>query len=466
LYSGSNVTASSINGYILTSNNVGYYLAPTSIVEYYGTSTSVVTGVPNGIAITANQQYGILEINLTGTPGSTWVYPETTNEIYIRTSLILTAGEFNLDSDHVTSGGGRSINVESGASITRVSGFIRSETEDGSGVVKWNINTNSTYVIPFGYDAANYIPFTFQQTSGNAGVVQLGTYRTIANNTPYPPTVTHVRDGNGIDNSPSTVDRFWNITVPGTTSANLTFSYVASEGSGIVSPRAQRWEPVTAGWYPPAGVQSNPTSNTTLATGITAFNTWWTLSALGSPLPIELASFNVNKSGTSAIISWVTASEINNDFFNVEKSADGLHFESISKIQGAGTSSTPLHYTINDSNPFNGINYYRLKQTDYDGHFTYSDIKTISFTKNGSFTVYPNPSNVNTAITIEFPEIGAYEIKIADAAGKIIYTTTAQAGDDMQFHLNPADFQLKGGMYLLSLIGENSSYNQKLLLEN
>lgn len=96
LYSGSSTVPSSINGYMTTFNRVNYQLDANSIVEYYGTATSTITGIPNGIASTNAQKYGILDINFTGSAGTTWVYPESDNEVFVRTQLILGEGEFNL----------------------------------------------------------------------------------------------------------------------------------------------------------------------------------------------------------------------------------------------------------------------------------------------------------------------------------------------------------------------------------
>ncbi len=464
LYSGSSLTASSINGFISALNRVNYYLNANSTVEYYGTSTSVVTGVPNGIATTTNQQYGNLEINFTGAAGSTWVYPETADEVHIRTALILTEGEFNLDNNHNTASGGLPINLETGATASRTNGFIRSETEDGSGVVRWNITANGSYTIPFGYDVSNYIPFMFQQTSGNAGRISIGTYRTNAANLPYPPTVTHVRDLNGVNNSLQTVDRFWNMSVPGAAGANLLFSYVPSEGAGIISPRAQLWEPVSQGWFLPAGIQSNPTAVTTLANIQSSFNTWWTLSALASPLPIELMEFLAKKSGEQVILTWKTQTEINNDFFTVERSQNGLQFEILGTVSGAGTSNNPNSYGMTDFHPLKGKSYYRLKQTDYDGHFTYSQNVSISFEPVESFSVYPNPAFQGNKITVEFPEEGNYDISITALDGKTLYHTTVDISNGMM-KSDLAGFTAAPGMYILQVFGSSGIHSRKITVK-
>ena len=102
---------------------------------------------------------------------------------------------------------------------------------------------------------------------------------------------------------------------------------------------------------------------------------------LFSTLPIELLRFTAVAKDTYVQIDWLTATEINNDYFNVERSADGLNFNSMSKINGAGNSTEVLSYSSVDERPLDGISYYRLKQTDYDGETSYSNIEAVAFNK-------------------------------------------------------------------------------------
>lgn len=114
-------------------------------------------------------------------------------------------------------------------------------------------------------------------------------------------------------------------------------------------------------------------------------------------LPIELLSFEVKKHEEStAEISWTTASEINNDYFVIEKSIDGVNWNEITKISGAGNSNDIKNYFYTDKLQTIGNIYYKLKQVDYDGTSSYSDIKTIRSNQietTESFSIYPNPIN-------------------------------------------------------------------------
>lgn len=464
LYSGDIARSSSINGFTFGNNRVAYNLEATSIVEYYGNATSIITGIPNGVANGTDQKYGFLEINFTGTAGSTWVYPETSGEVFIRSGLVLTEGEFNLDEDHVSDTGGRVITLESGATIARTSGFIRSETEDGSGKVLWDIALNGTYVIPFGYDASNYIPLTYQQTSGTTGMLETCTYRSAADNQPFPPTVTHVRDVNGVDNSAYTVDRFWFIYAPGAAISSITYSVVASESSGILSPRAQLWEPGTQGWFPPAGTQSNPTGTTTQAAGLTSISGWWTLAAASNPLPVELIRFDVIRQSDKVRLQWTTATEINNDYFTVERSADGLQFSELSVIDGAGNSVTPIDYEFDDVHPLKGINYYRLKQTDFDGNFSYSPVEFVVFNDRREWALFPNPAISSDFVELVLPVEGYYRIYVTDLSGKYVSEHRLNASDRLSVKLPVKEYFKKEGIYMMTISGNTNHWSTKVII--
>ncbi len=94
-------------------------------------------------------------------------------------------------------------------------------------------------------------------------------------------------------------------------------------------------------------------------------------------LPIELVKFSADYLNSNIMISWTTASEINNDFFTIERSKDGKDFHSIGMVYGAGNSNKMLNYEFIDYNTSDGITYYRLKQTDFDGKFEYSKIIAV-----------------------------------------------------------------------------------------
>jgi len=144
-----------------------------------------------------------------------------------------------------------------------------------------------------------------------------------------------------------------------------------------------------------------------------------------NPLPMSLLSFDARIHGDHIVITWTTISENNNEYFTVEKSKDAINFESAGTLKGAGNSNELLEYSLNDYSPFPGVSYYRLKQTDFDGKFTYSNIAAVDFKNTDEFAVYPNPFKASLSIEInEAPVIGLTELRIYNTIGKEeLYTT-------------------------------------------
>ncbi len=132
---------------------------------------------------------------------------------------------------------------------------------------------------------------------------------------------------------------------------------------------------------------------------------------IDSPLPIELLNFNAeNYSETTVNVTWQTASEIDNDYFTVERSANGQHWQSIGQVNGAGNSSVLLSYNLFDQNPLNGVSYYRLKQTDFNGDFTYSDPESVYRNQQDATApvIFPNPAK--NVFTISAENVDRFEI--------------------------------------------------------
>lgn len=110
-----------------------------------------------------------------------------------------------------------------------------------------------------------------------------------------------------------------------------------------------------------------------------------------SPLPIELLSFEPTLVKNQVKLEWATATEINNDYFVIERSSDLNNWLTINQTNGVGNSLSIVEYLAFDETPLNGIAYYRLKQVDVDGTFSYSDIKTIESNDSNAISYYPNP---------------------------------------------------------------------------
>ena len=158
-------------------------------------------------------------------------------------------------------------------------------------------------------------------------------------------------------------------------------------------------------------------SNSTLAarTMMSGFGTM-AIGQTSSPLPIELLSFTGTLHEKYNLLEWITATEKNNDFFTLQRSFDGVTFETIGNVKGAGNSNLPLNYSFKDNHPKNGITYYQLLQTDFDGSTTKSGIIALNRKSNHCMvSASPNPSSSDYELNIETTEIGDYVVKIGRA---------------------------------------------------
>ena len=144
-----------------------------------------------------------------------------------------------------------------------------------------------------------------------------------------------------------------------------------------------------------------------------------------TPLPITILSFVASKNISTTILNLITASETNNDYFTIERSGDGRSFESIGEIKGAGNSNQELSYEFVDESPLAGINYYRIKQTDFDGAYSYTEIRSVRHqTKN--VIVSPNRTDGKLNVT---SELDNYDVVIYNTGGQEVQRHMALSGD-------------------------------------
>lgn len=124
-----------------------------------------------------------------------------------------------------------------------------------------------------------------------------------------------------------------------------------------------------------------------------------TYTAAGGPLPISLLDFTATKQTKGVDLNWQTTTEQNSHYFDVEFSRDGSKFESIGRVNAAGSSSTLKNYFLVHLSPVNGVNYYRLKMVDKDGTFKYSAVRAVKFSNAILITATPNPTTDRVYIT-------------------------------------------------------------------
>ncbi len=194
-------------------------------------------------------------------------------------------------------------------------------------------------------------------------------------------------------------------------------------------------------WVNVAATQ-NMTTNTLVAT---AQNTEFILGSTSIPLPVTLLDFTATLRENIVWLEWATASEINNDYFIIEKSKDLIVWHQVDSLQGGGNQNIRLEYSTVDNLPFNGTSYYRLKQVDFNGAYTHSEIRVIDF--EGGFRIFPNP--VKQQLTIlsdeEEPIIG---LEIYSTSGKLL--REYQTLNTRQLMVDVADLEV--GILIMKIV--------------
>lgn len=169
-------------------------------------------------------------------------------------------------------------------------------------------------------------------------------------------------------------------------------------------------------------------------------------------LPVELLTFEADALDRTVKLDWATASESGSSHFIVQRSSNGEDFIDIGMVDGAGTSFTTIQYGFVDQQPIAGTNYYRLKQVDADGSFSYSDIATVNF---GSAVVagtpYPNPTDGTVNVQLNANDDGPAHLEISDASGRTVHRS-AHAITSGANTLRSDLRGLKPGTYMLTVI--------------
>ena len=199
--------------------------------------------------------------------------------------------------------------------------------------------------------------------------------------------------------------------------------------------------------------------NRTGLSGANLNNTWYigTDDLTTSPLPVTFLGFDARlmPDGT-VVLTWSTATEVNNKSFTVEKSRDGISFTDVTEIAGAGNSSVQQNYSTIDQHPYSGRSWYRIRQTDNDGKSTWSRIVVIDVTQDAALNLFPNPARTNLQLTFTVVSGGPVMTRIIDAGGRILATcnNTALPGANT-LNFNVAGY--RSGTYFLQLITTGGS---------
>ena len=200
------------------------------------------------------------------------------------------------------------------------------------------------------------------------------------------------------------------------------------------------------------GVASDLTDITFgVITGVTVGST---MGLFNQVLPVNFLTISVKEQNRFNVINWSTGLEINSDFFQVERSLNGRNFESIGRVKSAFNSSNIIKYNFVDSNIKNldvFQIYYRIKQVDVGGKFSYSIVRSVKLKEVSRMKIYPNPTNENAKLIISSVVPADVNINVTDINGKLISTKTVST----QIGNNQFDIDLKNctnGIYFLTVI--------------
>jgi hypothetical protein len=194
----------------------------------------------------------------------------------------------------------------------------------------------------------------------------------------------------------------------------------------------------------------------------------WTVSDVNNPLPVELTAFSASLLEPHVQLNWETASEINSDFFAIERSENALDFRQVGSLKAAGDSDAPLQYSFIDEQAarrFSGTLFYRLRIVDFDGSYEYSDITSIAVTDEGApmISAFAREGQQSIKIFTRSVEAGDYQLQISDLSGRKLFDQQVQLGNNQEHQLNIGN--LPQSVYMIRCVGKQIVLASKFKVE-
>jgi hypothetical protein len=183
-----------------------------------------------------------------------------------------------------------------------------------------------------------------------------------------------------------------------------------------------------------------------------------------NPLPVSLIAYTAKQNSKNVNIDWSTATEINCDYFTVERSTNNKDYKTIGMVNGAGNSTSLLNYSTIDENPFKGISYYRLRQTDYDGKEVVYPPVSVNYLLKTEFTAYPTVSNGDGIhLTNTANDLHTYSIAVQNMSGTYIPASLKSNFGGMDLFID--DSYIKSdGVYIISATRDNEVLKEKVII--
>jgi Secretion system C-terminal sorting domain len=185
-----------------------------------------------------------------------------------------------------------------------------------------------------------------------------------------------------------------------------------------------------------------------------------TLNTTASALPVNFIYTKALRQNNSVQVEWQTANEINVKNYEIEKSADGIHFTAAGTLNAKGTAAN--NYSWIDISPANGNNYYRIKEIDADSKFMYSGIVLVNMTVASKISVYPNPVKRNESLQVDIQNKTVSRMEIINTIGQVLYSQSGNITGTVNI---PVSSSWATGQYLLRMISENKIELQKIVVQ-
>jgi hypothetical protein len=209
-------------------------------------------------------------------------------------------------------------------------------------------------------------------------------------------------------------------------------------------------------------VRSGIPSFSDFAIGVEQNNSW--------ALPVKLIFFTAENRDNNGALTWATATETDNDHFDVERSIDGVSFEKIGQVAGHGNSTQTINYAFNDpdlSSHNVSVIYYRLKQVDIDGKYEYTNIAAVNVsTAQQTFHIistYPNPFADHFSVSFFSPALQPVRMSVYDIRGSLISEESINASEGMNVYSIPDASHLASGFYTMNITAGGKTYGIKML---
>jgi hypothetical protein len=313
--------------------------------------------------------------------------------------------------------------------------YIKTNT----GVVKHNLFSDSVFVFPVGN--SSYNPVSIKNRTGQQDMFSVKVYDEVYSS----------GSSTGTAISLPRVKRTWDIgkaTANSGSGVDLKFYWNVNEEINLVSPTLLHYQ--NGAWLTQS-IPSNltyDTINRTLAyinyTG--GFSTFAVGHANGT-LPVKWVSFSANRQHESIILNWVTSEELNNSHFEIECSEEGFSFSKIARVDAVASASNFNSYSFVDSNPPFSNAYYRIKQVDKDGAYSFSSIISVDANNLEKYRAWTNPSLGILYLQVPQSLQGASLLQVYDASGKLVLNRQVLPGKN-EINFRPVG----GGYYFLQVL--------------